>query len=1003
MSIDVNTHAAGAAFFPDSVRGVRAMVRLPVGLMAFGLSTLPMAALACPPAQKVSTMPLDPASVSGRFTALLERDKDADPDGSAKLWSALIDDAKSDTSTSPEILARSYGWLAWAMGSTADAGRAAETARTGENIVVAKGLIDAPWNAELLSLVSMTDTTAGAFDMAERNGMAALALAQRNFGSESAEVGLANFALGFVANARGQFVEAEHFGDVASTLFAKCLPANDSFIVDAISSHAAGLDAVGRAEEALTENERAANWALSNLPENNTGTTFALSNLAVSLRNAGRLSEAEAVLRRVLDRQQLYEPTNWFSRATQLSNFATTINSQGRHEEAEALWLRAREWHLKAYDKSDPITLAYPLRFAADAAEARGDLKLALARRSAAIAAIEKDTPAGHPQRALARLEYAATLGRMHLKSNSAAAALGMATPQMAILRAKLVPDSVRRLGAEIAYAKIVARASGTTQGYALAAPQAALLEAKLLDTSTARGDLVRYGPVLSSTFATVADLAFASGHQSEGFRALQLANLSDIVLVNSDLAVRLAAASPASATMARALQDHIRERQLLDSQRSYAVTAKQEGETARIAAAIAANDVATAALTETLDRDFPQIRALGRPTPVSLAAYSASLGDSDILVAPLPVDDGTLAITVTRVGLTWKKTPFNRAQIAALTARVRRSVADMATTSATSAAFDTAAANSLLHAIVPDIGVASFKRHPHMLYYASGALATIPPALLVERSANRATRLANVAWLVRTHDTTILPTLASLTTSVPRTARAERFLGVGAPLLGNVQIASSRGLPFRSGAVDMAALRNLPSLPGARAELDRMQTILGSKDSLTLIGANATETMLTSMQLDQYTIIAFATHGLMSGDFAGLREPALVLTPPDHPTSENDGMLTSSKIAALHLNADWVILSACNSADGSGSAGPAYSGLAAAFVQAGARSLLVSHWPVRDDAAAQLTVATVQNTQAGATRAVALQHAMLSLLSDRKVPHSAHPAIWAPFVLIGR
>ena len=113
--------------------------------------------------------------------------------------------------------------------------------------------------------------------------------------------------------------------------------------------------------------------------------------------------------------------------------------------------------------------------------------------------------------------------------------------------------------------------------------------------------------------------------------------------------------------------------------------------------------------------------------------------------------------------------------------------------------------------------------------------------------------------------------------------------------------------------------------------------------------------------------------------------------------------MLAASEIAGLHLNADWVILSACNSAAGSGSGTPAYGGLAAAFVQAGARSLLVSHWPVRDDAAAQLTVGTVRNTQSGATRAVALQRAMLVLLADRKVPQSAHPAIWAPFVLIGR
>ena len=71
------------------------------------------------------------------------------------------------------------------------------------------------------------------------------------------------------------------------------------------------------------------------------------------------------------------------------------------------------------------------------------------------------------------------------------------------------------------------------------------------------------------------------------------------------------------------------------------------------------------------------------------------------------------------------------------------------------------------------------------------------------------------------------------------------------------------------------------------------------------------------------------------------------------------------------------------------------------AFAQAGARSLMLSHWRVRDDAAAKLSVGTVRGSAAGLPRAEALRQAQLALMADRSVPDAAHPAIWAPFVIV--
>ena len=113
--------------------------------------------------------------------------------------------------------------------------------------------------------------------------------------------------------------------------------------------------------------------------------------------------------------------------------------------------------------------------------------------------------------------------------------------------------------------------------------------------------------------------------------------------------------------------------------------------------------------------------------------------------------------------------------------------------------------------------------------------------------------------------------------------------------------------------------------------------------------------------------------------------------------------MLTAGEIADLGISANFVVLSACNTAAGTTQAAPAYTGLAHAFLYAGAKSLLLSHWQVRDDAAARLSVATVRGNARGKSRAEALRSAILDLIHDEDVPGSAHPAIWAPFILVSR
>ena len=164
------------------------------------------------------------------------------------------------------------------------------------------------------------------------------------------------------------------------------------------------------------------------------------------------------------------------------------------------------------------------------------------------------------------------------------------------------------------------------------------------------------------------------------------------------------------------------------------------------------------------------------------------------------------------------------------------------------------------------------------------------------------------------------------------------------------------------------------------------MKTAFDLPGSGLITGADATESRVKAVPLGGYAVIAFATHGLISGNLTTLREPALVMTPPAVVTADDDGLLTASDVAGLRLNARWVILSACNTGSGREDGAAGYSGLAKAFMQAGAQSLMVSLWPVRDDVADRLSVETVRRNVTGVSQPEALRGAILSLMADDSV-----------------
>jgi CHAT domain-containing protein/tetratricopeptide (TPR) repeat protein len=353
---------------------------------------------------------------------------------------------------------------------------------------------------------------------------------------------------------------------------------------------------------------------------------------------------------------------------------------------------------------------------------------------------------------------------------------------------------------------------------------------------------------------------------------------------------------------------------------------------------------------------------------------------------------------------------------------------------------FDATRAHSLYKALFGQLE--DLISDKHLLIVPSGALTQLPLQVLVTEPSSGTDHRAT-AWLARKHAITVLPAVSSLK-ALRRVAKpssaARPMLGIGNPLLegdpasrpweaewaklardkqacpqtlwqrvaGRVEKHRSvQKIATREGRADLDHLRSQVPLHDTADELCAVAKDLRLSPDDILLGGRATETLLKTLsdngKLAQYRVLHFATHGTIAGDIEGTSEPGLILTPPKQQSDLDDGYLSASEVAALKLDADWVVLSACNTAAGSAQGAEALSGLARAFIYAGARALLVSHWSVDSAATVKLITSAVGTIAHDAKlgRAEALRRAMLVLI-DKGAAHEAHPAYWAPFIVVG-
>ncbi len=356
---------------------------------------------------------------------------------------------------------------------------------------------------------------------------------------------------------------------------------------------------------------------------------------------------------------------------------------------------------------------------------------------------------------------------------------------------------------------------------------------------------------------------------------------------------------------------------------------------------------------------------------------------------------------------------------------------------------FDTALANRLYAALLQPVEP-GWKGAKNLIVVPHGAIAQLPLGLLVSKPTERPVERSGqalfagykaVPFLARETTVTQLPSVATLAAlrALPAGSPTRRaFAGFGDPWFnaaeaaegraGAVQLASAdfavRGVLHMRAApatdrLASAELSMLPRLAETAEEVREVATALHADlANDVFLGAAANESQVRSMRLDDRRVIMFATHGLVPGDLNGLNQPALALSAPAVAGTGGNGLLTMEKIFGLKLDADWVVLSACNTAAGDGAGAEAISGLGRAFFYAGARALLVTNWPVETSSARLLTTDTFRRQAAdpSLTRAEALRQAMLGLIdgpgavdgAGRIAFSYAHPIFWAPFSLVG-
>ena len=549
---------------------------------------------------------------------------------------------------------------------------------------------------------------------------------------------------------------------------------------------------------------------------------------------------------------------------------------------------------------------------------------------------------------------------------------------------------------------------------------------------------------------------------EAEAFRVADMARAQGFQLSFTSGLARSAATDPALAVLVKREQDaaqHLSAQRGLLVQLLAAPPAERSAQAIeRMRVEIASLDKESRRLFAEIAQGFPSYANLLHPQPASMDNVRAKLGQDEAMISVYVGAQRTYVWALAKNGPpAFAISPLGTEAMEQSVTRLRKSLDPGSASLGEMPEFDVAEANKLYQSLLKPVE-SVWRGKNSLLIVPHRALSQLPFALLTtEESALKSDKkllfdsYRAIPWLVRNAAITQYPSanaFLSLRGLAPADPNRRSFIGFGDPLFNQQQLTESqqplqtmqfaaaapttRGLhlPLRNLKVDRvntaadvetglastvantSQLAQVPRLPDTGDEIREIAAALGAdakQDVFLQLRAN--EEQVKKMDLSHHRIVMFATHGLVPGELNGLNQPALALTAPALAGGNGDGLLTMEEVLQLKLNADWVVLSACNTAAGDGQGGDAVSGLGRAFFYAGSRALLVTNWPVETTSARALTTTLFRRQAADAqlTRAQALRQAMLQLIDGpgymqggKSIYAYAHPLFWAPYSLVG-
>lgn len=462
----------------------------------------------------------------------------------------------------------------------------------------------------------------------------------------------------------------------------------------------------------------------------------------------------------------------------------------------------------------------------------------------------------------------------------------------------------------------------------------------------------------------------------------------------------------------------------------------------------------------DSLWRDYPRYMELANPRPVTVDELQQRLlkpGEALITYALLPAETVVFAVTREQFRMATVKLP--REEVARRVSRVRRPMEQVAQGEPLTVLrqVDPQILQGLYRDLLAPVGEL-LKGANQVLVAADGPLYTLPFELLLTsfsdadrgkfdeaRNASDGSaakpflsEYGGLAYAGRQMRFVYLPSLAALASQRTNPKAAGRY---------SEQLVAFADAAFGGEAGDAGygqATRTLlgvlaSSGPGGAPRIPRLpETAQEARDSATVLGSpaqvflrrDAQEKRVKSGALRNARYVLFATHGFLGADFlqnidlsldadgkvlrsaankGALAQPALALTLTGDLQGE-DGLLSMKEVIEdVELNAELVVLSACNTAGetAASSNGEGFAGLTRAFMYAGARKLMVSHWSVESNATQALVTGTFREVKAGKSAPEALAIAEQGLAGTTAVSEGrsfsrAHPFFWAPFVVVG-